>query len=151
MGGMTFALTAVQAVSSIGKGYAQQAEAGYNASLLEGKAGLIDVQKGIEKRQYERLKRRTLSKSMANLAASGLRPTGSPMAVMMDTLTQINLDQAIGQFNFEQQKRYTQAEADTFKRKGKMAVRAGYGNALSSLMQGAATYAEYQGTFDKKE
>ena len=70
------------------------------------------------------------------------------MAVMLDTLTQINIDQAIGQFNLEQEKQYKMEQAAAFKRQGKQAMYAGYTGALSSLLQGASSYALYKGTFD---
>jgi hypothetical protein len=86
-----------------------------------------------------------MGKSMSNIAASGIAPKGSPMAVLLDSQTQINLDQAIGQFNLEQQKRYTLAEADQVKRQGAAAARSGYTNAFASMLQGASSYASYKG------
>lgn len=148
IGGVMLAMSAVQAVSQIGQGYAQQAENKLNATLLEGKANLIDVQKGIEYRQYERLKAQTQATSMNRLAGSGLMPSGSPMAVMLDTQTQIGIDQAIGQFNLENEKRYTKAEADAQRRAGKRAVREGYTNAFSTMLQGVSNYAMYKGSGD---
>lgn len=142
-GAALFTLSAMQAVSQIGQGYAQKEEAKYNATLLEGKAGLIDVQKGIENAQYERLKGQTMSKSIASVAKSGIMPTGSAAAVMLDTQTQLNIDQAIGQFNLEQQKRYTLNEAETVKRQGRQAVYSGYSNAFSSILSGTANLAMY--------
>ena len=148
-GAALFTLTAMQAVSQIGQGYAQKEEAKYNATLLEGKAGLIDVEKGIENAQYERFKAKTLSTSMANVAASGIMPTGSSAAVMVETQKQIAIDQAIGQFNLEQQKRYTLEEAETVKRQGRQAVYSGYSNAFSTMLSGASSYAMYKGAGSK--
>ncbi len=64
--GAIFAVTAAQAVSQISQGYAMNSEAKanasmvedtgrFNASMLEGKAGLIDIQSDIEQGQYTRL------------------------------------------------------------------------------------------------
>lgn len=152
-GGVLLAMSAIQGISQIGQGYAQREESKLNATLLEGKAGMIDVQKGIENTQYERLKARTAGQTVANIAASGVTMSGSPMAVYLDTMTQINIDQAIGQFNLEQQKRYTKSEADAYRRQGKSQVSAGYTNAFSTMLQGASSYAMYKGygaksTFD---
>jgi hypothetical protein len=80
------------------------------------------------------------------MAVSGVKLSGSPMAVLLDQQKQINIDKAIGQFNLEQQKRYTLAEADSLRRQGKAALRAGYTNAFTSILQGAASYAMYSGT-----
>jgi hypothetical protein len=144
LGGALFAMSAVQAVSQIGHGYAQKAENDYNATLLEGKANLIDTQKEIESGRYDRLKGQYLSKSIANVAASGIMPQGSALAVMLDAQTQINIDQAISKFNFDTEKSYTMSESEAQRRAGKSAVRGGYTNAFSSMLSGAANYAMYK-------
>lgn len=144
LAGGIFALTAVQAVSQIGQGYAQKSESNFNASLLEGKAGLIDVQKDIENSQYDRLKGQYMSKSVANIAKAGVGLQGSSLAVMLNAQTQISLDQTISGFNYDQQKNYTMAEASAQRRAGTAAVRSGYSNAFSSLLTGASNYAMYK-------
>ena len=145
MGWVGVAAAAVSAASMIGQGQAANNEAKINASLMEGKAGLIDVQKGIESAQYDRLKGQYMGKTIANVAGAGLKLSGSPMAVLSDSQKQINLDQAIGQFNLEQQKRYTLAEADQIRRQGKQAVQTSYTNAFSTILSGVSKYATYQG------
>src|SRR5689334_18486080 len=100
--GAMFALAAAQAVSQISQGYAQKAEAKYNATLLEGKANMIGAQEEIDSGRYDRMKGQYMSKSIANTAGAGIMPNGSALAVMLDTQTQINIDQAISKFNYEQ-------------------------------------------------
>jgi hypothetical protein len=153
MGWTALALGAVSAISSIQQGQAANQEAKINAALMEGKAGLIDVQKGIENEQYNRLKGQSMGKSVVAIAGQGVKMSGSPMAVLLDSQKQINIDQAIGQFNLEQQKRYTLAEADQIRRQGKAAVSSSYTNAFTSILSGASNYATYKGwgaksTFD---
>lgn len=144
-GGLMFATAALQAVSQIGQGYAQKEEAKLNATIIEGKAGLIDVKKGIENVQYERMKAQVSGKSMANIAKAGIMPGGSPMAVMLDAQTQIGIDQAIGQFNLEQEKRYTLSQAEQARRQGRQAVYSGYSNAFSTMLSGVSNFAMYKG------
>ena len=141
MGAAMLALSAVQAISQVGQGYAQKAEAEANAALIEGKAGLIDIQKGIEKEQYQRMKGKAASEAAAHTAGSGVMMSGSKLAIMLDTQKQMELDQAIGQFNFDQEKRFTMAEADAVRRGGEAAVRAGYSNAFSTMLKAGASYA----------
>lgn len=148
LGGALLALSAVQAVSSIQQGNEAKKEADRNAQLLEGKAQMIDVQKGIENVQYERQKAQTMASSTAAVAKMGVMMSGSPMAVMIDQQKQIGIDQALGQFNLEQQKRYTLAEAESVKRSGKYAKRAGYTNAFTTALSGAVQYGRYTGGFD---
>lgn len=144
IGGAIFALSATQAVSQISQGYAQKSEANFNATLLEGKANMIDLQSDIESSKYDRMKGQYLSKSVVNTAGNGLAVSGSPLAVMLNAQTQINIDQAISKFNFEQEKNYTNAQADAQRRAGSAAVKSGYSNAFSTLLQGGASYAMYK-------
>ena len=137
-GAAVLALTAVQAISSIKQGYDQKEESRYNADLLQGKAELVDVQKGIEFTQYERLKQKTWGTSMANTAAMGIQASGSALAVMLEAQKQIMIDQTIGQFNLEMSKRYTQAEKSSVERAGSRAVRQGYSNAFTSILSGVS-------------
>lgn len=147
-GATMLAMTAVSAVSSINQGYAQKAEANYNATVLDEQSKLIQVKKEIEAGQYQRLKGRTLSTSMANTAKMGVMPQGSALAAMINAQTQIEIDQAIGQFNLDQEKLYTQQQASQVRRSGDQAVRTGYTNAFSSLLRGASDYALYSNGFN---
>ncbi len=74
---------------------------------------------------------------------------------MLSAQTQIGIDQAIAKFNSTTQKDYTIAQAneakrsagvqaDALRRSGSSAIRGGYTGALSSLLQGASTYAMYK-------
>jgi len=144
-GAALLALSAVSAVSQVREGYAQKAEAGINAKLIEGKAGLIDIQKNIQNEQYNRAKGQAASGAVAHTAGAGVMLSGSKLAIMLDTQKQIALDQAIGQFNFDQEKRYTMAQADAVRRGGSAAVRAGWSNAFSTALKGVSSYAMYKG------
>jgi hypothetical protein len=145
MGWVAVAAAAVSAISQIQQGQAAKNESKINAALMEGKAGLIDVQKDIEANQYNRIIGQQMGKSTVAIAGMGVKMSGSPMAVLLDSQKQIQLDKAIGQFNLEQQKRYTMAEADQIRRQGKQAAKSGYMNAFSSVLQGASSYASYKG------
>ena len=135
------ALSAVQGISQMGQGAAQKGEAQLNATIIEGKAGLIDIQKGIENEQYIRAKGQAAGESVASTAGAGMMLTGSKLAIMLDTQKQLSLDQAIGQFNFDQEKRYTLAEADSVRRGGDIAMKTAKSNAFSTVLKGASSYA----------
>jgi hypothetical protein len=140
-----FALAGVQAVNQIGAGYAQRAEANYNSEVLQTQKMLVGVEQGIEYGQYQRLKGKTMGKSMAAIGGMGVMNTGSPMAAMIDAQTQINIDQAIGQFNYEREKSYLQSQADAERRRGKAAVRSGWSNAFGTILQAGSSYAMSSG------
>lgn len=145
------ALSATSAIMSVKQGYAENKEANYNAGLIEQKKAAIDVQEGIEWGQYERLKGQTWSTSMSNVAGMGIRPTGSALAVMLNAQKQIMIDQVIGKFNYEQEKKYTQAEADAERRKGKRAITAGYAKGFSEILSGTYSYAKQAGMLTPKK
>jgi hypothetical protein len=63
---------------------------------------------------------------------------------MLDAQTQINIDQSIAKFNKEQEKSYTQSQADAYRRQGKQSVSSGYSNAFSTILSGASNYAMYK-------
>lgn len=147
-GGVMLAMSAVSAISQIGQGYVSKAEANYNATVAQEQAKSIEVQKQIEAGQYKRQAGKLVSTSLANISKAGIRPTGSAMAVMVDAQTQIGIDQAIGQYNLEQQKQFKTAQASQYKRQGKYAVYGGYSNAFSSLLKGVSNYAMYSGGLD---
>jgi hypothetical protein len=141
-------MSALSAINSIYQGRAMKEEAKLNAAIYEGQAIAIDIQKGIEKEQYQRLKGQVMGKSMATMAAQGIMPSGSAMAVLLDTQKQIEIDQAIGQFNLEQSKRFTMAQSDAYKRKAKYVSQDARSTALSQLMGGAFNYGLYSGKID---
>jgi len=144
-GGLLLAYSAVNAISQVQEGYAQKAEANLNATIVEGKSGLVQVQKETEYEQYQRLKGKTGATSMASIAGMGIMPSGSAMAVMLDTQKQIALDQSIGQFNYEMEKRSIMAEAEAIRRQGRAAARSGWSNAFSTMLSGVSNYAMYKG------
>lgn len=134
----------VTAIQEIEQGRIAQAQADYNAALMEGKAKWIDFQKGIAARQYNRLRGKAIGKTVAATAGAGLRLSGSPLAVMIDTATQINIDKAITLANMEQEKTYTKSAAEMYRVEGRNAVRQATTNAFSSLLQSGSKYALYK-------
>ena len=142
-GAALFAMSAVSAIAQIGQGRAQQDEANYNAQLVEQEAENIEISKKIDYGKFQRLKGQFLSTSTANVAGSGIALQGSAVAVMVNAQTQINIDQAIGQFNLDQEKNYKLNQADSIRRQGDQSVRTGYSNAFSTLLGGASSYIQY--------
>jgi hypothetical protein len=131
-------ITALQAGQSIIQGQAANKEAKYNAGLLDQQAANIDVQKSLEGAQYDRAKGQLVGKSISRTAKAGFNLSGSPMAVMIDSLTQLEMDKSVGQYNLDIQKRNAQMTANQYRRNGKTALMSGYSNAFSSVLMGAA-------------
>lgn len=94
------------------------AESSYNASALYQQAGMIDDQKKLQAYQDSRLIRFTMGKTVSSAAGRGIELSGSPMAIMIDTRTQLEMDKAIGQYNLSVQKYSVLSEAESVKRGG---------------------------------
>jgi hypothetical protein len=137
--------TIATAATQFSSGQAQGRQETYNAGLYEQQAKAIDVQKVIEAGQYNRVMRRTSGSIIARTASAGLTMSGSPMAVLVDNLTQMEMDKSIGQYNFEVQKRFALSTADEYRRRGNTAVTQGYTNAFSSLLRGGFDYSMRSG------
>lgn len=132
----------MQIASGISKSKEIERQAEYNARVYEQQAGMIESQKGLEAYQYNRAIARARGTGIARTAKSGLLFSGSPLAVMVDTETQMQLDKSIGQYNLEVQKRYALSGAAEYRRQGKIGAKtalwAGYTNAFTTLLQTGA-------------
>jgi len=196
--GAMFAMTAVSAVTDIMAGSAAKKQADINAMLYEQQgafyeqrgdlnarlyeqqAGFIDILKGLESERIDigmgidltqqlRAKSKLASTLMASTAGAGLEYSGSPVAVMLDNLTQAGIDEEITKYNYtmdkitseyarEQEKIQALAEAGearmggrlaninlrgqaaTLRYKGKIARATGYSSALSTMLKGGYQY-----------
>ena len=141
----TIANALVGVVQSIESGRVSMAQSRYNAALLEGKIKWINFQKGLASAKWDRARGKFMSRSFATMASNGLMPSGSPMAVLLDSVTQINIDKAIEMSNIEQEKVYTQTAVEQQLLEGRNAVRSARVNAYSSVLKGATNYGMYQG------
>lgn len=141
------AVTGATAATQVMAGNAQGNQYKYNAGLYDQQAKQIDVQKAIEAGQYNRAMRRTSGSIIARTAGAGLTMSGSPMAVLVDNLTQMEMDKSIGQYNLEVQKRYALATGSEYRRQAGVAVRQGYTNAFSTVLRGGFDYAMSSGMF----
>lgn len=124
-------------------------ESKYNASVLHQQAGMIEDQKKLQAAQANRAIRMIMGRTTAVTAAKGIEISGSPMAIMIDTRTQLEMDKLIGQYNLDVQKygvisqaeqvlRVGETRAASYRRAGVTARTAGYTGALSTLYQTAA-------------
>jgi hypothetical protein len=125
--------------SQIGAGRAESAQAKYNAALYGQQAGLIEEQKGLEAMQFARAKRRMAATITARTAKAGLTMSGSPMAVMLDNLAQMEFDEAIGQYNLDIQKTQALGAQSAYGMQAKQAKRAGYTAGFMTMLSTAAS------------
>jgi hypothetical protein len=147
-------LGAVQVGSSIASGYQQKKEAEYNASLIEQTGPVYDTQIALVEKEKELMtyqaNRRigqVMGATTAMTAGKGLEMSGSPIAIMHDTYTQMEMDKRINQQNLDMQKyniglekSRAMSQAQAYKRAGKTALFQGYTNAFTSALQTGVNY-----------
>jgi len=75
-----------------------------NAKRLEISIGVVDFQMGLSKEQYQRFRDKFSGTVAARTAKMGLEFTGSPIEVLVDSLTQIGIDEALTNYQFAIQK-----------------------------------------------
>jgi hypothetical protein len=135
-------------ITQISAGNAKSKQDTYNAGIYNQQAQQIDVQKSIESTQYNRAIRSTRGSIIARTAGAGLTMSGSPMAVLVDNLTQLEMDKSIGQYNLEMQKRYASSVSSEYERRAKVAKTQGYTNAFSTILRGGFDTATRAGLFN---
>ena len=143
MGLLTAAIAALgimQAGQSIAGGIAQSTEAKYNAKIKEQQAQMIGAAQNVEAMQYNRQIGRAASTSIQRTAKSGLAMSGSPMAKLLDTQTQMEMDKAIGQYNLEVQKRFALSEAEQYKKQSKLYMTQGITQGFTQLLTTGLDY-----------
>jgi len=93
-------------------------EAKYNAGVYAEQAIMIENQKNLQASQDNRAIRFATGKHIAMTTSKGIELSGSAMAILSDTITQLEMDKAIGQYNLEVQKYGVLSQADSTLRKG---------------------------------
>lgn len=142
--GALLALSAVKGITSIGQGFAQGAEDKYNAQIATNQATATQIQGDITQGQLTRQGGEMMAKSNAIAGASGLEPTGSVAAVMVDNQTQIETDKAISQYNTSMGVNSATDRAKMLKQQSGQDVFSGFTSAFSDILTGASDYAKYK-------
>lgn len=138
------ALSALQGISAIGKGYAQSAETKYNASLYGLQAQSLQVQGDITQGQFVRKGGELAASQTAGAAAKGLMPTGSYAAAMLDTQTQVETDMAIARYNTQMGINQANQKQKMLKQQAAQEVSSGYSTGFSDMLKGFEQYGMYK-------
>ena len=144
MGAASFVSSLASAFMTIQQAKTAQAIGNYNAGIIENQLPWIDMQLDIAKEQYARKKNKLISSGTAQLGASGLKFSGSPLAYMLDAVTQIEIDEAITTANLEMNKVTVKAQAGQARVGGQRAMSAGRMNAYSEILKGTSDAALYK-------
>jgi len=115
----------------------------YNALVYEQQASMIKEQKKIEEYQFNRAGAKMRGKIAAKAGGAGLLLSGSPLALLVDSETQLQFDKAVGQYNLDVQRNYSLSGADYYRKNAKeqarLAKTQGYSNAFSTLLNTGAS------------
>ena len=144
MGIASFASSMASVFSSLQEASAARAVSNFNASIIDNQLPWIDMQIDISREQYARKRNKLISSGTAQLGASGLNFSGSPLAVMLDALTQIEIDDAITTSNLKMDKIRVHAQAEMTRAGGRRDYGAAKTNAFSKALQGGSDYALYK-------
>ena len=162
MGTVMVGLGAINAGMSIMGGFQQKKEADRNASAIEGEAaynagvyrqqaGMVEQAKQLKQQQDARKIRFAAGKTTAVTAHKGIEMSGTPVAVMVDTLTQMEMDKAITAYNYDVEKYSLESSArateyrgstlaDSYRRQGRNAMMGGIISGLTTFA-GSALFA----------
>ena len=135
-GGALTATTQIAAGRAQAKSYQRQGE--FNAQVYEQQAGMIQEQKKLEEYQYNRRAAKLRGSIISRTAGAGVLLSGSPLALLIDSETQLQYDKAIGQYNLDVQSRFAQSAAANARYAGQEQARlakfTGYSKALSTIL-----------------
>lgn len=142
-------LGAMAAFSQVQSGKAQAAsfkrQGEYNAQVYEQQAEMIAQKQKIEEHQWNRKISQIQGATVARTAGKGFGFSGSPLAVMVDNETELQLDKSMANYNSEIQKRYAKTEAMNQRFVGseqaRLAKMTGYSNAFSTMLGTVSTVA----------
>jgi len=140
-------LGAMAAFSQVQQGKAQAAsfkrQGEYNAQVYEQQAEMIAQKQKLEAHQWNRKISQIQATTVSRTAQKGFGMSGSPLAVMVDNETQLQLDKATGQYNLEIERRYSLTSAANSRYVGseqaRLAKMTGYSNAFSTALNTVAT------------
>lgn len=128
----------VQGVGGILQGRSEDAMGQYNANIYNQNAEAERQSAALTAEQKKRLIKSRLGSQTAIVAASGLKNTGSPLDVALDSMTNSNLDLAIDSYNSKVKATGYESQAKMAKYEGKQKASNYYASAGKSLLTSAA-------------
>lgn len=146
-GGAYSAYSSIKSGNQQAKAYSQQAE--YNAQIYDQQAEMIQQKKKIQDYQANRQIARMKSSIVSKTAGKGLMLSGSPLAVMADTESQMLFDKAIGDYNLDIERNFAMSSASQTRYAGanqaKLSKAQGYSNAFTTLLNTGTNFAIMRG------
>jgi hypothetical protein len=140
-------LGAISAISSIQQGKAEakslKRQGDMNAQIYEQQAEMVAQQAKLQEYQDNRKAAKIRGATVAAAGKSGFEMGGSPLAILVDNETQMELDKQIGQYNYSVQQSFLRTQAGytryEYGQQAKLAKAKGYSQAFKTIMGTAAT------------
>ena len=136
------AYSSQQAGQQQAKGIERQAA--FNAQVYEQQASMIQEKKKIQDYQYLRAAARMRGSITASTAGKGLQMSGSPLAILVDSESQLQFDKAIEDYNLDVEKNFALSGATATRFSGseqsRLAKATGNSNAFSTILSSASSY-----------
>lgn len=146
--GLGAASATMQAIGGNQQANAYKQKAAFDASVYEQQASMITEQKKLSDYQYNRAAAKMRGSVVAHTAGAGFTMSGSPLAIMIDNETQMLLDHAVENYNYDVQRYFALSQAGAARMEGaqkaSLARTTGYANAFTTLLNtGASAYSVY--------
>ena len=141
MAGGTFsAASSITGASQQAKAMKRQGE--FNAQVYEQQAEVIKEQKKIQDYQFNRQAARARGSIVSRTAGKGLLMSGSPLAILADTESELLFDKAIADYNLDINRNYAASGANYYRQnaaiQSRLAKYTGYSNAFSTILNTGA-------------
>ncbi len=137
------AYSSIKAGKQESRAIRQQSE--YNAQMYEQQASMITQKQKIQDYQSRRQIAHMRSTMVSQTAGKGLQLSGSPLAVMADTESQMLFDKAIQDYNLKIERNYAMSKAKQTRYAGmqqsRLAKSTGYKNAFSTILNTGSSMA----------
>lgn len=144
LAGKSFQATS-QILGGQSKAKAIKREGEYNAQVYEQQAEMVVQKKKILEYQFNRQAGAMRGSMVAQTAGKGLALSGSPLAILIDNETQMQLDKNISDYNLDIERNYALSGANYYREsadsKARLAKYTGYSNAFSTILSGGAELA----------
>lgn len=123
-------------IGSFQEGNAQKAMGNYNATIYEQQAATERTNQQLLEYQKRKTIKSQLGTQVANVGKSGIKMSGSPLEVQLDSMANASLDLAIDKYNSDVKAAGYQSSANMSRWEGKQAKKASYLKGGLSILSG---------------
>lgn len=127
----------LSAIGGIYSGYLSKQVAEHNAKVAEAQAELVQANIGVRNYISKKKIKELTGTQRAAYSKAGVKLTGSPIDVMVDSQSNMELETSLANINDQMTASGYQSEAMLYKAKGLASVATGWANASRSLLSTA--------------